>query len=62
MIELDFDTLRLKLEDLITDYCDEWIDYLPSDVCFSMSSDEDFNDEIRETMMKVIAEQVHIML
>ena len=62
MMELDFDILRLKLEDLLTDYCDSWIDLLPSDICFSMSGDEGFNDEIRETMMQVISEEVSIRL
>ena len=62
MMELDFDTLRLKLEDLITDYCDSWIDLLPNEVSLTMDCNEDFNDEIRETMMHVISDQVNLKL
>ncbi len=57
MIELDFDTLRLKIEDLVTQCCENW--WGDVDIGFY---DEDIEQEITETMMQIISDQMNIRL
>ena len=62
VLYVDFDSLRLKVEDLLTDCCDQWIDYLPNDISLAMRNDEAFEYDIRETMMYFISDEVNIKL
>ena len=57
MIILNFDTLRLKIEDLITSCCESW--WGEVDIGFY---DEDVEHEITETMMQMIADEMNLKL